>query len=64
MVSGMVVPLVAWCIATKGPLFVTVFSPIRLVIVALIGSFALEETLHLGRYIKLDRVSTKLFSFV
>lgn len=53
MVSGMVVPLVAWCIATKGPLFVTVFSPIRLVIVALIGSFALEEPLHLGRYIKL-----------
>ncbi|XP_010499130.1 PREDICTED: WAT1-related protein At1g25270-like [Camelina sativa] len=51
VVSGMVVPLVAWCIATKGALFVTVFSPIRLVIVALIGSFALEETLHLGSII-------------
>ncbi|EOA39449.1 hypothetical protein CARUB_v10012629mg [Capsella rubella] len=51
VVSGLVVPLVAWCIATKGPLFVTVFSPIRLVIVALIGSFALEETLHLGSII-------------
>ncbi|OAP12274.1 UMAMIT24 [Arabidopsis thaliana] len=51
VVSGMVVPLVAWCIATKGPLFVTVFSPIRLVIVALIGSFALEEPLHLGSII-------------
>lgn len=53
MVSGLVMPLVAWCIEKKGPLYVTVFSPIRLVIVALVGSFALEETLYLGRYTKL-----------
>ncbi|KAJ0257850.1 EamA domain-containing protein [Hirschfeldia incana] len=51
VVSGMVIPLVAWCIKTKGPLYVTVFSPIRLVIVALAGSFALEEPLHLGSII-------------
>ncbi|CAG7864601.1 unnamed protein product [Brassica rapa] len=51
VVSGMVIPLIAWCIKTKGPLYVTMFSPIRLVIVALAGSFALEETLHLGSII-------------
>ncbi|KAL1198261.1 WAT1-related protein [Cardamine amara subsp. amara] len=48
VVSGLVVPLMAWCAERKGPLFVTVFSPLRLVIVALVGSFALEEPLHLG----------------
>ncbi|KAG5378898.1 hypothetical protein IGI04_026740 [Brassica rapa subsp. trilocularis] len=51
VVSGLVMPLVAWCIEKKGPLYVTVFSPIRLVIVALVGSFALEETLYLGSLI-------------
>ncbi|ESQ34197.1 hypothetical protein EUTSA_v10009312mg [Eutrema salsugineum] len=51
VVSGMVMPLVAWCIEKKGPLYVTVFSPIRLLIVALVGSFALEEPLHLGSII-------------
>ncbi|KAL0700024.1 hypothetical protein Bca4012_056146 [Brassica carinata] len=51
VVSGLVMPLVAWCIEKKGPLYVTVFSPIRLVIVALVGSFALEETLYLGSII-------------
>lgn len=56
MVSGMVIPLIAWCIKTKGPLYVTMFSPIRLVIVALAGSFALEETLHLGRYTQIMHV--------
>ncbi|CAA7033415.1 unnamed protein product [Microthlaspi erraticum] len=51
VVSGMVMPLIAWCVERKGPLYVTVFSPVRLVIVALAGSFALEETLHLGSII-------------
>ncbi|CAH2033959.1 unnamed protein product [Thlaspi arvense] len=51
VVSGLAMPLVAWCVKTKGPLYVTMFSPVRLVIVALAGSFALEETLHLGSII-------------
>ncbi|CAH8358513.1 unnamed protein product [Eruca vesicaria subsp. sativa] len=51
VVSGLVMPLIAWCIEKRGPLYVTVFSPIRLVIVALVGSFALEETLYLGSII-------------
>lgn len=52
----MVIPLVAWCVKIKGPLYVTMFTPIRLVIVALAGSFALEETLHLGRYTQIMHV--------
>lgn len=50
MISGMVVAVNAWCVESRGPLFVSVFSPVGLVIVALIGSFLLDETLHLGRY--------------
>ncbi|CAA7033413.1 unnamed protein product [Microthlaspi erraticum] len=51
VVSGMAMPLIAWCVETKGALYVTVFSPVCLVIVALFGSFALEEALHLGSII-------------
>ncbi|KAG7586254.1 EamA domain [Arabidopsis thaliana x Arabidopsis arenosa] len=48
VISGMVVAVNAWCVESRGPLFVSVFSPIGLVIVALVGSLVLDETLHLG----------------
>ncbi|CAA0323129.1 unnamed protein product [Arabidopsis thaliana] len=51
LISGMVVAVNAWCIESRGPLFVSVFSPVGLVIVALVGSFLLDETLHLGSII-------------
>ncbi|KFK41229.1 hypothetical protein AALP_AA2G102200 [Arabis alpina] len=51
VISGMVVAVNAWCIASEGALFVSVFSPVGLVIVALVGSFFLNETLHLGSII-------------
>ncbi|CAA6660534.1 unnamed protein product [Spirodela intermedia] len=38
----------AWCIRLKGPLFASVFNPLMLVVVAVLGSFLLEEKLHLG----------------
>ncbi|KAK7852285.1 wat1-related protein [Quercus suber] len=47
--SGMVVALIAWCIQERGPLFVSIFNPLSLLIVALAGSLVLEEELHLGR---------------
>lgn len=46
----MVVAVNAWCVESRGPLFVSVFSPLSLVIVALVASFVLDEALHLGRY--------------
>ncbi|XP_010531923.1 PREDICTED: WAT1-related protein At1g25270-like [Tarenaya hassleriana] len=51
VVSGTVVAVTARCVELKGPLFVSIFSPVSLVIVALVGSFALDETLHLGSII-------------
>lgn len=35
----------------RGPVFVTAFSPLCMVIVAIMGSFILAEQLVLGRYI-------------
>ncbi|KAK4564167.1 hypothetical protein RGQ29_006306 [Quercus rubra] len=46
--SGLVVALIAWCIQERGPLFVSIFNPLSLLIVALAGSLVLEEELHLG----------------
>ncbi|XP_010511799.1 PREDICTED: WAT1-related protein At1g68170-like isoform X3 [Camelina sativa] len=51
VISGMAVAVNAWCVESRGPLFVSVFSPVGLVIVALVGSFLLDETLHLGSII-------------
>lgn len=35
----------------KGPVFVTAFSPLSMVIVAVLGSIVLTEQMNLGRYI-------------
>lgn len=36
----------------RGPVFVTAFSPLSMVIVAIMGSFILHETLFMGRYVR------------
>lgn len=46
--TGVMFTLVAWCIRMRGPLFVSVFNPLLLVMVAIAGSLFLEEKLHLG----------------
>ncbi|KAH7685485.1 WAT1-related protein [Dioscorea alata] len=46
--SGLSVTVMAWCIRKKGPLYASVFNPLMLVIVALLGSLLLDEKLHLG----------------
>ncbi|KAL0412710.1 UNVERIFIED_CONTAM: WAT1-related protein [Sesamum radiatum] len=46
--SGLMFTLVAWCVRMRGPLFVSIFNPLMLVIVAIAGSLFLEEKLHLG----------------
>lgn len=43
--------LTAWCLHMRGPLFVSIFSPLTLVSVSIVGSLLLDEKLHLGRYI-------------
>uniref|UniRef100_A0A803MX76 WAT1-related protein n=1 Tax=Chenopodium quinoa TaxID=63459 RepID=A0A803MX76_CHEQI len=42
------VTLVAWCIRLKGPLFVSIFNPLRVIIVAFAGYLFLDEKLYLG----------------
>ncbi|XP_024172003.1 WAT1-related protein At1g25270 [Rosa chinensis] len=46
--SGMVVVLISWCVRKRGPLFVSVFTPLSLVIVAIASSLLLNEKLSLG----------------
>ncbi|KAJ1434968.1 EamA domain [Sesbania bispinosa] len=51
VVSGMMVTVISWCVHMRGPLFVSVFSPLMLVMVALAGCTMLNEKLHLGSII-------------
>ncbi|KAF3784481.1 WAT1-related protein [Nymphaea thermarum] len=48
LVSGLAVALISWAIQMRGPLFVSAFNPLSLVIVAFFGSIFLDEALHLG----------------
>ena len=51
MATGVTFTLFAWCIRMRGPLFVSAFSPLMVLIVALAGPLVLNETIHLGRYL-------------
>ncbi|KAG8368735.1 hypothetical protein BUALT_Bualt15G0076900 [Buddleja alternifolia] len=46
--SGLMFTFVAWCVRMRGPLFVSIFQPLLLVMVAIAGLLFLEEKLHLG----------------
>ncbi|KAL9448175.1 hypothetical protein AB3S75_015614 [Citrus x aurantiifolia] len=46
--SGLMVTLISWCVRTRGPLFASIFNPLMLVVVAILGSLILNEKLHLG----------------
>lgn len=49
--SGVSVTVIAWCVRVRGPLFVSIFNPLTLILVALAGSLILDEKLYIGRYI-------------
>ncbi|KAK4402100.1 WAT1-related protein [Sesamum angolense] len=46
--SALAFCLMSWCIERKGPLYVSVFSPLLLVIVAVLSWALLEEKLYVG----------------
>ncbi|KAM2902135.1 hypothetical protein FF1_008045 [Malus domestica] len=48
MVTGLSAAIIALCIRMRGPLFVSVFNPLMLVLVAIVGSLVLDDKLHLG----------------
>ncbi|XVF68124.1 hypothetical protein PTKIN_Ptkin10aG0178000 [Pterospermum kingtungense] len=49
--SGLTIFLVSWGVQVKGPLYASIFNPLGLVFVAIVGSLVLEEKLHLGSII-------------
>ncbi|KAL8151571.1 hypothetical protein V2J09_021379 [Rumex salicifolius] len=46
--SGMIISLNTWCVRLRGPLFVSAFGPLMLIIVTVASSVILDEKLHLG----------------
>lgn len=48
--SGMAYYIQGVVMKDRGPVFVTAFSPLSMVIVAVMGSLILAEKLFLGRY--------------
>ncbi|XP_058216852.1 WAT1-related protein At1g09380-like [Rhododendron vialii] len=40
--------LIAWCVKRKGPLYVSVFSPLLLIVVAILNWMLLQEKLYVG----------------
>ncbi|GLJ54478.1 hypothetical protein SUGI_1170090 [Cryptomeria japonica] len=49
--SAMAFSIMAWCIRKRGPVFVSNFNPLQLIMVAIMGSISLDEKLHLGSVI-------------
>ncbi|TKY59550.1 WAT1-related protein [Spatholobus suberectus] len=49
--SGLVVIAIAWCVRMRGPMFVSVFNPLMLVLVAVADSLMLDENLYVGSVI-------------
>ncbi|XP_054801109.1 WAT1-related protein At1g68170-like isoform X2 [Prosopis cineraria] len=49
--AGVNVVMIAWCVHKRGPLFVSVFSPLLLLFLVFVGSFFMDEMLHLGSII-------------
>lgn len=39
------------CMRVKGPVFATAFSPLVMIIVAVMGSVILSENIYLGRFV-------------
>ncbi|CAL5434451.1 unnamed protein product [Camellia sinensis] len=46
--SGVTCTFMAWVVQMRGPLFVSIFNPLMLVLVAIAGSLLSQEKLHLG----------------
>ncbi|CAL9025297.1 unnamed protein product [Prunus brigantina] len=48
LISGLALILMTWGVKKEGQFFASVFQPVLLVMVALAGSFLLDEKLHMG----------------
>ncbi|XP_073099720.1 WAT1-related protein At1g68170-like [Elaeis guineensis] len=59
--SGLIIIVTMWCIEKKGPLYVSVFNPLQLVVVVLLSSPLLGERLHLGSVLGAVLIITGLY---
>ncbi|XP_043719487.1 WAT1-related protein At1g68170-like [Telopea speciosissima] len=48
LASGVTFTLIAWGVRARGPLFVSIFNPLMLLMVAIMGSLFLAEKLYVG----------------
>ncbi|CAM0912718.1 unnamed protein product [Alopecurus aequalis] len=46
--GGITFAVMTWCIQVRGPLFVSMFNPVVLIVVAVLGWGVLDEQLHVG----------------
>ncbi|CAN4091845.1 unnamed protein product [Withania somnifera] len=51
VISGLMVLIQLWCTEQKGPVFVTMFSPLLTILVAFLAYFVFGEKLHMGSII-------------
>lgn len=49
MASGVSFTMAAWCVQMRGPIFVSAFNPLTLVVGVFAAALLLDEKLHLGR---------------
>ncbi|KAM0845356.1 hypothetical protein ACQ4PT_056437 [Festuca glaucescens] len=49
--SGIVITVMSWCSQVRGPVYVSMFSPIMLIAVAIMGWGILDEKIHIGSVI-------------
>ncbi|KAJ1273581.1 hypothetical protein BS78_06G292700 [Paspalum vaginatum] len=60
--SGVALVIMAWCVQRRGPLFASVFSPLMLLMVAVLSSLLLGEKLHLGTALGAVLIITGLYA--
>lgn len=53
----------AWVMKRKGPVIVSLFSPIATVVCVVVSAFTMEESLNLGRYFLLQLFTFKSMIF-
>ncbi|BFG37880.1 hypothetical protein CerSpe_241530 [Prunus speciosa] len=51
LISGLALTLMTWGVKKEGPLFISIFQPVLLVMVAFADPFLLDEKLHMGSII-------------
>lgn len=49
LVSGLAYYVIGWASKARGPVFVSAFNPLSMVIVAILSSFVFFEKMYLGR---------------